>query len=236
MKVTDAQIRSAYGQRTARAQSRRSGCLRPEQIHALWSGESVAEERERWVTHIIGCSECARESQALRELQTLPPVLGAAAKGDRLLRFPQRAWGRPTWRVLAAAACLVFSVSMSLVLWRSGSLPEGGSTGERGERGAIADVSPPNRATLSAPPDALRWAAVGGADEYAVTLFDAESAVLWRSERLTTTNAVLPAELRNRPNPEGSYFWRVTAYVGLDHIDSALLEFTVQRSAVTAHD
>jgi hypothetical protein len=79
--------------------------------------------------------------------------------------------------------------------------------------------------------DYLLWRTVAGADQYRLTLFDTDAAVLWRTTT-SDTIAALPDSIPLRPGAR--YLWRLEARVGWDlWEESDLVEFTIARRGVT---
>lgn len=228
MKLTDSEIRAAYQMRTARPAGQRHGCLTSEQLYDLWSGHLSAKDRAGWSAHLLACAECSREMQAIRgvdpvrasaaAVESLPSRLGRVFSAPFLL--PQ-----PSWRLAAFFACVAFGVVFLILSRQPGGVFVGAVQHDRGGGAPIAPVQPPDRATLASPPDILDWSDITGAEAYQVVLFDSESSAIWRSARLSASEAVLPEEVIRHLQVGRLYYWRVTAFVGLERQESALYEF-----------
>jgi hypothetical protein len=164
--------------------------------------------------HLAVCTACRDEVVAVTEI--LEP-----RRSDRAI----------PWRVLAPTA----AAAAVALLVLAGPLRERVLEDEPRHRDAPAQLTevPTPVAPLGAVErvDYLLWRTVAGADQYRLTLFDTDAAVLWRTTT-SDTIAALPDSIPLRPGAR--YLWRLEARVGWDlWEESDLVEFTIARRGVT---
>ena len=169
------------------------------ELAALIVGAVDGDARLRLADHVVGCRRCA---EAYRMLEALDREASRS--------YAEAANSRPPWRRIAgwAAAAALLVIAGVAVL----QLPRGDGAGERVVRGA-ADaawrVEPSDGARLPEPPRRFAWGAEEAGSWYRVVVYDAESVPLWESERTRRTVLDLPATLRERLAPGGTFYWRV---------------------------
>jgi hypothetical protein len=189
-------------------------CLDDNTVAALAEGSLDAAARAAAMVHLAGCPRCvtavASVARALADPRVSREVAGAEGRGRH--RFYRIALP------MAAAAILII-----LALPRRTG--DSGAIHRAPTLTATAAPAPMSPVGVVAEPELLRWASVAGADRYRVTLFDAESRVLYEKE-LTDTVAAIPDSIRfsaGRP-----YLWKVEARTGWDRwVASSLVEFHV---------
>jgi hypothetical protein len=164
--------------------------------------------------HLAVCDECRDELVAVNEIL-------APRRSDRAI----------PWRVLVPTAAAAAVALLAL----AGPLRERVRELEPRHRDAPSQIAqvPTPVAPLGAVErvDHLLWRTVAGADQYRLTLFDADAAVLWR----TTTSDTIAALPDSVPlSPGARYLWRLEARVGWDlWEESDLVEFTIARRGAT---
>lgn len=226
MRLREAELKRLYAEHTSR---RVGACIEAGELAMLSAGELPDARRAAVVAHLIGCSDCAAELQAMRCINDVVDAV-IDRKGDdarpRILTFHPRA----TWRLTAAAASLAASALLAVFLWQSDRMPENIDTSARGKRIGFDHAVPADQKVVGSAPERLQWAAVKGAESYRVTLYDFESILIWKSRPVESTSVALPEEVRARLNRGGRWFWRVTAQIGLDRTESALFELVIEKT------
>ena len=189
-------------------------CLDEITLAALADGTLELRMRADALPHLATCAHCRAVVASLTRLLS-DPAVRTSAPGPA--EQPSRRFARLAVPLAAAAILLVVF-----------ALPR------RGE-----DVPPPHRGTpttattpmlvapvgLVADGSMLQWTTVLGADRYRITVFDAESRIVY-SEETSDTLAVLPDStilLPGRP-----YLWMVEARTGWDRWSaSAPVSFSI---------
>jgi anti-sigma factor RsiW len=180
--------------------------LTPEQTARYLDGVLTRSERGEAQSHLAACRECRMEVAALSRI--------APRRPSAWLRRVGVGAGE------AAAAALLLFV-------RTGSVPPPEPSSHRDPApGAASPIQPVSPLGAAGPPTALVWSRVGAADQYRVTVFDAEGSILFRAA--TADSAVaLPDSVRFAPGR--SYFWKVEGDTGWDRwVSSPLTEFSVE--------
>jgi hypothetical protein len=180
--------REAYRSTLAREAE---GCPGQEALAALVLGELAGEQRERVADHVAACTRCADDYRLLIKLHS-----EASAGGVRT----HRRW------TLAAAAAVAVALAGSAALRLGVEEPRDDTL--RGAGGAVR-VVPIDGSSLSAAPREVGWEAEAGAVGYRVRLFDATGTLVWQSDPAPSVSRDMPAEVRSRLTPGGSYFWVV---------------------------
>jgi len=194
-------------------------CPDAERLAALALGELQGSERSALADHVVACRRCGDDLRDLLDLHE-------AAVDQTTVRQHRASTG---WRLWAAAALLVAGAALTLTAWKD-RLPGGPTPAvERGAAELDAGADPPDGAVLPAAPSSLSCLARTDADAYWVTLFDAESTLLWESARSTRVVTPLPPEVASRLG-EGRYFWRCLWLDGIETGQSPLRRFSVSPS------
>ncbi len=215
----DEGLKRLYQRATRRAA--KDGCPDAERIRLLAAGELSQADRLQLTDHLTVCSDCSNEYRAAL-------AVGGWAGEIELDARPTPAVVRPHWRWVAAAATIV--LALAIPAWIA--LDDGG--GETGpafrtvERPADTAVTPSDGARLDGAPTRLEWAARNGA-AYRVELYDAESSLIWSSERVETAAVELPQIVRDRIGPGELYYWRVFTELEAERIQSDLYLFEITR-------
>jgi len=178
-----------------------------EEIAAYLGQELTGETLKRVELHLAQCAACRQE------------VVDAA----EILQPSRRLHWRPLAPVAAAAAVILLFMA-----WPQSEGPLTNQVPHR-DSPAAGEVAPVLVAPIGPTPEvaALVWTRVAGADQYRMTLYDAEGSVVWREMTVDSTVAV-PDSISFQSGL--SYLWKVEARVGWDLWESsALLEFRVER-------
>jgi len=169
-------------------------------------GRELTDQPLRHVEqHLARCSQCRDEIVEAGEILARPK--------------------RPRWPVLApvAAAAIVL-----LFVW----VGNDGTTSETHRDSPTVGAGAPSPISPVGPAAAVRdmvWSQASSADNYRLTLFDAEGTVVWRAVT-TDTQLALPDSVQLQPGLR--YLWSVEGRVGFDVWESsALTEFQVQGPA-----
>ena len=190
-------------------------CLDETTIAALVDGTLDAAGRGAADRHLTGCAVCRSAVAGVTRLVSDAAVAREVAALER--RRGVRDWRLPAG--LAAAALLV----AVLVLPRPAN---DDPTVHRAPTITAAD-EPRLYAPIGVVADAARlaWAPVPGAEQYRVTLFDADGRVLFETT-LRDTAVALPDSVALMPDRR--YLWKVNARIGWDRWSSSpLVEFSV---------
>jgi hypothetical protein len=178
-------------------------------------GHELTDQPLRHVEqHLARCSRCRDE------------IVEAA----EILGRPRR-WRWPAMAPVAAAAAAI----VLLVLW----VGNDGATSETHRDSPTAGAVAPSPIAPIGPASVVRemlWSKAESADNYRLTLFDAEGLVVWRAAT-SDTQLALPDSVELQPGR--LYLWTVEARIGFDVWESsALTEFRVQGLAppVSARD
>lgn len=193
-------------------------------IERYVAGNLADDEVEALESHYLTCARCQAElrlAMAIRD--TLPEVRGASQAGDTFtLSLRRRRRGRPV--KVGAAAIAVAAVLAGLLFVRPTAEPDRPELREE-----VPDV--PSAPSLLAPEgevasvEEFRWEPVTSADRYRVTVYNAESAVVWQIETRETHAGPPDANLLE---PDVQYLWEVAARVGFDRwISSSLTRFRI---------
>jgi hypothetical protein len=173
------------------------------EVVAYLGHELTDESLRRVELHLVMCAQCRDEIVETREILGQP----------RRSRWPVLA-------PVAAAAAVVL-----LVVW----VGNDGTTSQTHRDPPTAAVVAPSPiapiGTATAVSDMV-WSQSGSADNYRLTLFDAEGLVVWRA---TTTDTQLAIPDSVELQPGRLYLWTVEGRVGFDVWESsALTEFRVR--------
>lgn len=194
--------------------------------------ESTAAERLAFADHLVGCPDCAGEYRAAAALsdwsvEAAELLVGAGAGASTPAILPRRS--RAGQWIAAAAAVLVFGSGIVVLVSRRSASDPFGSAERSGNPAADAAgaVTPPDGARLPSPPARLEWAPMEGATSYEVTIYDSESTPIWKSARVTGTNADLPASDAARLARGRSYLWRVVGRIGVETRSSPVFGFSI---------
>lgn len=175
-------------------------CLDDGTLASLADGSLEAGTRERAVSHLASCSHCRAAVASVARLLADPQVRGALPVSTV----------RPARRIARLAVPLAAAATLLVVF----ALPRKGEDVAPTHRGTPATAATPMLVSpvgVVADGSVLQWTAVLGADRYRLTVFDADSRILF-SEETADTLAVLPDStflLPGRP-----YLWMVEARTG----------------------
>jgi hypothetical protein len=236
MKLDDGSLRDLLEDPELAPPRESRGCPDAAAARAILAGFASEEERLAFVDHMVECSDCATEQRTSGEVarwsSEAAVQLGAEAAAvekaeEANERVPSRSPSARAGVWIAAAAAVVAAAGIALVLARRPASGPGTSF-ERGTASVVMPaVSPAEGARLVSPPSRLEWEALPGATSYEVTIYDAESSPIWKSERVTAAGVDLPAGVAAKLPAGHSYLWRVVARVGLDARPSSVHGFSV---------
>jgi anti-sigma factor RsiW len=161
----------------------------PHEVSAYLSGAADPAARARIEAHLADCGECTEELVAVRRLRRASPSVSR--------------------RLALAGAAAAAVTAVVLVGHRAGG-PTGPATppvrGD-GSAAAVTTVSPPEGASIDAPPT-FAWQPVAGATAYRISITRADGDSVWAAS-LRDTVARAPEGVLT-PAPDG-YFWYVDA-------------------------
>ena len=210
-------------------------CKNPETGSLIGSyelGLLSKEEKGRFEVHLLSCNECFRElydmapvAEQLRDGAISPTEdHGPAAENVESIaaRRDLRA-ARPVWQTWAAwAAGIAALVVVGVFAFRTlGPWDEPDHL--RGPEPASIVVFAPMGEVAG--PTELDWKVVPMADTYELRIHTATGELLWEGTA-TEPPAPLPQAVRNRLEPDATYFWQVTARSASgEHWESDLTSF-----------
>lgn len=229
MKLTEEDLKRIYQRGTARCSSQARECLSPETFERAMAGDMNSFERERMVSHLTACSDCAREYRAVRSLRSrfeLPLSGGEPPPVPR----PARLWERlfaSGWRTAAALSAIILAVAASLVLWSNSRQEYIPQPTERGGMTRSFTVEPSDKAVLDETPRRFVWSAVERATSYRVRLYDYESTLLWESPPVSDTSIILPETVRDNLRAGKPFYWQVTIQEGIESRRSDVFQFAM---------
>jgi hypothetical protein len=245
MKLTEEKLREIFQQQTARKTPRQAECLTEDQFMRAATGEMSSEERRSVARHLVTCIDCTEQYQALRSLETWaedarrvlsPSAEASPARGGRgrlqrlggsVAAFWQRLIWEPRARRVAAIAVMIVVAASSAVIWQSIRNKELPASTARARVSPRLSVDPPDRATISQPPEKLAWSDMEQAITYRVVLYDFQSTPIWESSSLREASAKLPESVRQQMLRNQPYYWRVFAEDAIDQRQSELFQFTL---------
>jgi anti-sigma factor RsiW len=206
----------------------RSACPGSEELLRGAEGRLESAARARFAAHLTACSACAAEFRLAAELE---PWADRTARnlfpGARAISTLPRPRSRFAEALLAAAAVVV--VALGVVYFRDRGSGASPAPTVRGDRPASwTSVTPIDGAIMTGAPSRLSWPGVDGAAAYELTLFDAESTLVWQSERLVSPAIDLPPTAGDKLGAGGTFFWRVTAFRPGERVLSPLMRFEVR--------
>lgn len=228
MKADTEELRRALDAEAARASRDSRGCPAAEVVGRLSRQEASRAERMAFAEHLLTCPDCAVEYRLARSLDGLERE-ASTCSGDPRPAAPRREEARiPSRLAWAAAAGLAMAIGLTAT-WLLYRRAESISSQERGTTESTAAVGPPDGATLADPPAELTWTAVGGAEQYRVVLYDAESTPIWEAAALRQPRAPLSDAVRTQLSRGGDFYWRVEARERAERLSSRLYRFSVRR-------
>jgi hypothetical protein len=194
-------------------------CIDELTVAVLAEGRATPGEQRAAAAHLATCARCRRDLTGLQRLMVDPRI---AHEVDGLTqRAPSRRWRISGGVGLGVAAVLV------VMLVRVQSGPHTRGEDRRRDETTIAEAGPRLLTPVGPVGEAgvLRWTTVSRADNYRVTLFDAEGRVLWETEIADTTVAI-PATVQLAQHVR--LVWRVAARTGFDRwVSSPLKPFVI---------
>lgn len=186
--------------------------LQENQIVAYLGHELTGENLVQAELHLAQCAACRAE----------------VIEATEILR-PSR---RVRWPILAPVAAAAAAILLFVVWPQIGGTPT--SPSQYRESPAAAAVVPTAIAPIG-PAREVRefvWSRAVDADQYRLTLYDADGSVIWRE---TTADSLLPPPDSVPLRPGRQYLWKIEARVGWDVWESSeLTEFRLQGEAPPA--
>ena len=191
--------------------------------------EIPQKERDEIVAHVANCRGCAAVLRQAYEIAEETDRFAAEVK--RLARAEGREaekvlslWARLARRPALAVAAGLFAltvISLSVLRFADRSATRGASAA------AIVLVSPAK--SVPAGTDVLfKWRPVPHAGQCVVEVFDEALQPVWRSDKITGSQLLLPTAISQRLIPGRPYYWRVTwTAEGRPEAKSNLTEFSV---------
>lgn len=224
MKTNDQDLRKAFRDRIeSRPEICAQGCLRAEDIWALFAGKQSTNRKARMVDHITNCPSCLREFEAFLEVSRAEGELTQQVL-SRFQDQPRRALFPLLWRYVTALLILitVLGVAILATKWQ---IPER-RMAERGRLSGQLRLLAPGLETRIRLPLVFRWEGIPNGESYVVEIFDDSLLPFWKSPQLTDTNYELPLSVKEKMAKGKRYFWMLTAFsrTGLK-TESSLEEF-----------
>lgn len=219
----------------------RKSCPPSKEIISFFKSKTSEKQRSRIIDHITKCSSCAQEFefilQTQREEGKLIEGIGnllqskeniAAIKkraGKKINLTDERLklfFPRLSWKYAIILAGVAIIISTFLVFQ---------NIGKREYRGP--DLS---QVRLIEPIDGkysksllvFKWNEFKDSEYYIIELFDETLFQIWKSNKISKNQALLPAEVAKSLNTNKTYFWMVTAFLPDGRkIESEIEEFTL---------
>jgi len=223
MTVKKDQLQALWCEATAPRPMDADGCLDDGGLERAARGTLESAERSEVVDHLIRCSQCSQAVQVLRELEDW-----ADDAGTSVSRSPAPAsvpfLKRPATRYLALAAVLVLASGLG-ALWQGSAGPT--TMVSRGAPQLGLAVTPTDGSLLNTAPKQLAWRTESGENLFRVTIYDAESTLVWRSDQITDSEINVPPAVRARLTRPGLYYWRVTGLREVAEHSGPLMTFEI---------
>jgi hypothetical protein len=213
MKFTEHQLKEI--QQSSKRQ-RNSNCPSANELYQLVSDEVNSQRRTKIAAHLEMCSDCSEEFKMARELsQNL-------TKRTPRVTF----WQKPEWRSLLAAAAIVLALTAGIIVTKRTSITSAPPV-ERGEPSVNFKTQPADGEQLNVAPAELKWTAIPEVQNYHVVLLNYESSTIAESGSISSTEFLVPPEIRNKLQSGQTYYWRIE-YEKDGEKKSKLLRFTIR--------
>jgi hypothetical protein len=187
--------------------ARGTDCLDDITLAEFVAGFLEPESHRDAMRHVAACPTCR---------QSIADVVRLTGKSGEAGAIVPTRWNRRILGLGIAAAVLIVAGIQVL------PSPDSGHRSPITAAPAPVPLAPVNDVEAVA---AFRWAAVDGADQYRVTLYDANGVVRYEAT-VATDSMVLPDSVVLAPGV--ATWWRIDARLGFDRwVASPLVEFTI---------
>lgn len=203
-RLTDTRLRELYARRLDAARRTGERCPEPDALLAVVRGEGEEDVRLATLDHVMACGECSREFELLRALDRANAESASGVVTPAVAATPIRrpaSWRRYAPVALAASVLVLIGVSL---LSR-----DGGRGVTRGDRTAVALISPRTEVEAGAP-IVFVWRPVSDALRYELEVLDASGSVAYSASTADTAATVPLSTL----TPDVDYRWWVRAATG----------------------
>ncbi len=219
----------------------RGPCPEPEKIVALLRSQLPRRKAEKIIDHIFGCSRCGQEFRFLlgvfreekiliqeierwltdrslsSEAKNVSPPAGKGRKGWPFVR----SWSWRTASVVAAGLIMAVLIFSLLVLRHVEEF--------RTDFLARVELIEPMGEEIPRASLVFHWKSLRRAESYAVSIYDDNLNLVWKSVRIPDTRLILPAEVTFALVEGKRYFWMVTAFSDGREIGSSVKKFILKR-------
>jgi len=226
MKNDHERLKELYTRRILRGETGHDQkCPREQEIFLFFDPGTPRKGKLETVDHISNCPSCARLFQFLVELNREQNELATALKTVSKKNNPAFPFTLP-WRQLlipVISLMLVAAISMVIFLGRGGREP-----GLHRTAGTQIHLFEP-QGEISVESIVFRWEKHAEAESYILEICNEAMLPVWRSEKILSTEFVLPPAVTANLAKGKSHFWMVTAYSQQGKIgESSLLKFSIR--------
>ncbi|NIO49562.1 MAG: hypothetical protein GTN73_09050 [Candidatus Aminicenantes bacterium] len=219
----------------------RKSCPPSKEIISFFISKTSEKQRSKIIDHITKCSFCAQEFELMLQTQrkerklieeignllqskeNIAAIKKRAGKkinhtNERLkLFFPRLSW---KYAIILAGVAILISTFLFFQNIRKREY--------RGPNFSRVHLIEPINGKYSKSLLVFKWNEFKDSEYYIVELFDETLFQIWKSNKISKNQALLPAEVANSLNTNKIYFWMVTAFL-LDgkKIESEIEEFTL---------
>jgi hypothetical protein len=215
-----------------RARSSMPGaCPDAAELSTFFEGRLADARRTDMVAHVADCGECRAALGALERLTASEPPVVSSALLDAAAGRPARArWGRVA-AVMAAAACVLFAVSISRnsseqpvpAVSTPGAIPSEPPDDVRAKTpGTAPQLMAPKAGASLGTPTRFEWTPVAGAVQYQLHVLTGDGEVVF--DATTTETGIEFLGVGERPGP--FYAWISAQLTDGRRVQSAVVRLT----------
>jgi hypothetical protein len=204
----------------------RKGCPLPEEIISFFKSKTSEKQRSKIIDHITKCSSCTQEFEFIlqirREEGKLAEGIGKLLQSKENIAFIKKRAGkknnylsevrkpflsRLSWKYALPLVCVAIIISALLVFQNKGKREYRGP-----DLSKIRLVKPIN-GKYSKSLLVFKWNESEYSEYYILELFDETLSQIWKSDKISKNQAILPAELVKNLSTNKKYFWMITAFL-----------------------
>jgi len=204
----------------------RKSCPSSKEIINFFRSKASEKQRSRIINHITKCSYCAQEfefmlqtqrqegklieevGQLLQSKENIAAIKKRTGKKINYLSegrkplFPRLSW---KYAFMLAGVAIIFSTFF--VFQNRGKREYRGSDLSR------VHLIEPINGKYSKSLLVFKWNEYKSSEYYIIELFDETLFQIWKTNKISKNQAILPAEIAKRLNINKTYFWMVTAFL-----------------------
>ncbi len=204
----------------------RKNCPPSKEIISFFKSKTSEKHKSRLIDHITKCSSCSQEFEFILQthrekgklinrigklLKSRENIVAVRKGGDNKIHYlsKKRKSLRPrlSWKYAIILAGAAFIISIFFVFL---------NIGDREYRGPVPSkirlIEPINGKYSKSPP-VFKWNEFKDSEYYIIELFDETLFQIWESDKITKTDATVPAEIARRLKIKKTYFWMVIAFL-----------------------